>query len=116
MGLIALRGLEFYAYHGVYPEEREKGNKFLVNVSLDYNFEEQALKDELENTINYEEIYSIVNSVMEEPAKLLEYLALTISNNIKERFPNSNQVKVEVRKYNPPIKGECDYASVEVTS
>ena len=31
---IRIEGLEVYAYHGVYPEEREKGQTFYVNATL----------------------------------------------------------------------------------
>ena len=34
MGHIGIRDLEVYAYHGVYPEEREKGQNFLVSADL----------------------------------------------------------------------------------
>ena len=35
MGKIRLNKLSFYAYHGVLPEEKERGQEFLVSVELD---------------------------------------------------------------------------------
>ncbi len=37
-GKVALEGLEFHAYHGVYPHERSSGNKFEVDVIVDTEF------------------------------------------------------------------------------
>jgi dihydroneopterin aldolase len=33
-GRISLEGLEFHAFHGVYPHERESGNWFEVDISM----------------------------------------------------------------------------------
>ena len=32
--VIKIEGLEVFAHHGVFPEEKEKGQKFLVNAAL----------------------------------------------------------------------------------
>ena len=32
---IELRGLAFYAYHGVLPEERQRGNNFVVDLTIE---------------------------------------------------------------------------------
>jgi dihydroneopterin aldolase len=33
---ISLNNVRFRAYHGVYPEERQKGNDFVVNMQVSY--------------------------------------------------------------------------------
>ena len=53
---IELNDLEFYAYHGVYDEEKEKGNTFIVNLEVTGEFDEAIKKDELTGTIDYEEL------------------------------------------------------------
>jgi len=42
-GKVALEGLEFHAYHGVYPHERSSGNKFEVDIMVETEFLEAAL-------------------------------------------------------------------------
>ncbi len=37
-GKVALEGLEFHAYHGVYPHERSSGNKFEVDIEVETEF------------------------------------------------------------------------------
>lgn len=112
MGKVALEGMEFYARHGYYEEERKIGNKYSVDVELDVDFTEAAMDDKLEGTVNYERVYEVVAEVMNIDAQLLEHLAGKMIRQLKTEFPQVNQVKVKVSKYNPPIKGLCHRAVV----
>ncbi len=112
MGKISLEGMEFYARHGYYEEERIIGNKYSVDVTLDVDFSEATLDDRLEGTVNYERVYEIVRQVMGIDAQLLEHLAGKMIKALKDRFSQINSVEVKVSKYNPPIKGLCRRAIV----
>ena len=114
MGIISLKGMEFFAFHGVYEEERVKGNKFEVDLSIDYPFEDKVANDQLDRTIDYAELYEIVKEVMDKPANLLEHLAVSIQGQVKTKFPQVESVKVTVTKFNPPINGRCEKAEVTV--
>jgi len=113
-GKVVLEGLEFHAYHGVYPHERSSGNKFEVDVSIDTVFSESAFRDELTGTINYEDVYAIVKEAMERPAKLLETVGHLIAEESLQKFPSAKAVEVKISKFNPPIGGVCKKASVIV--
>lgn len=115
MGKIKLSAMEFYAFHGVYAEERKNGNRFDVNLTVEYDFEGAVKNDDLMQTLDYCTLYELTKAVMENPMNLLESLALQIASNIKHEFPSINEVIVEVSKYDPPIGGKCKCASVEVT-
>lgn len=112
MGQVALEGMEFYARHGYYEEERKIGNKYSVNVVLDLDFGDAALDDKLEGTVNYEKVYELVAEVMNIDAMLLEHLAGKMIKKLKESFPQVTKVQVSVSKYNPPIKGLCHRARI----
>jgi len=112
MGKVTLEGMEFYARHGYYEEERIIGNKYSVDVELDVNFTEAAMEDKLEGTVNYEKVYEIVQDVMSIDAQLLEHLAGKMIKDLKGRFKQVNAVKVSISKYNPPIMGLCKRAIV----
>lgn len=114
MGKVSLEGMEFYARHGYYEEERVIGNKYSVDVTLDVDFSEAATDDKLEGTVNYEKVYEIVQQVMNIDANLLEHLAGKMIKELKNHFPQVSHVKVKVSKYNPPIKGLCHRAVVEL--
>lgn len=112
MGLIALEGMEFFARHGYYEEERKIGNRYSVDVEIETDFIQAAQSDELEGTVNYERIYAIVAQVMEVNTRLLEHIAGNIIQRIRELFPQVGKIKVKVSKYNPPIGGVCHRAVI----
>jgi dihydroneopterin aldolase len=114
IGTVSLEGLEFHAYHGVYPHERSSGNKFQVDVVVETAFEARAFADDLTGTINYEDLYAIVQAEMEKPSKLLETVGHAISQKILESFPSARHVEIKISKFNPPIGGVCRKASVLV--
>lgn len=114
MGKVSLEGMEFYARHGYYEEERVIGNKYSVDVTLELDFTEAALDDKLEGTVNYEKVYEIVQDVMSIDANLLEHLAGKMIKALKSNFSEIKHVQVRVSKYNPPIKGLCKKATVEL--
>ena len=114
IGRIALEGLEFHAFHGVYPHERESGNWFEVDVAVETDFSLAAATDELIGTVNYETLFKIVKAEMEQPSKLLETVAEKIANDVLEIFPNVLSVEFKISKINPPIGGKCKKATVSL--
>ena len=112
MGKINLEGLEFHAYHGVYPHERDSGNWFEVDISVDADFSQGAQTDELEGTVNYETLFQIVKEEMEIPSKLLETVAEKIVNRVLNQLSSVQSVEVKIAKLNPPIGGKCKKASI----
>ncbi|MEM7297585.1 MAG: dihydroneopterin aldolase [Bacteroidota bacterium] len=114
MGKVSLEGMEFYARHGYYEEERVIGNKYSVDVTLDVDFSEAASDDKLEGTVNYEKVYELVQEVMSIDANLLEHLAGKMIKALRNSFPEVKRAHVKISKYNPPIKGLCHKATVEL--
>jgi dihydroneopterin aldolase len=115
MGKVLLEGMEFYARHGYYEEERKIGNKYSVDVMLELDLTDAGASDKLEDTVNYEKVYKLVADVMSIDAMLLEHLAGKMVKVLKD-LPRVDSVTVRVSKYNPPIKGLCQRATVELSS
>ena len=111
-GRISLEGLELHAFHGVYPHERESGNWFEVDISVETNILEGAIKDDLEKTVNYETLYQIVKEEMEVPSKLLETVAEKIVARVINDLRQVEMVELKIAKINPPIGGKCRKASL----
>lgn len=112
MGTIALEGLEFFAYHGVYAEEQKIGNRYQIDIQISTDFSAAADTDNLKDTVNYGDLYEIIAGVMKIKAKLLEHIAQLIISSVRERYPNIDKVEVSVSKFNPPIGGVCTRAKV----
>ena len=69
--------MSFYGYHGVNPEERSIGQKFVVDVVVECCLVAPSESDQIEDTINYSELFKIVKSMVEgRPHNLLESLSL----------------------------------------
>ena len=113
-GRVALEGLEFHAFHGVYPHERNSGNWFEVDIAVETDFSLAAATDELVGTVNYETLFKIVKDEMEQPSKLLETVAEKVAVDVLENFPNVISVQFTISKLNPPIGGKCKKATVSL--
>ncbi|MBV6646787.1 MAG: dihydroneopterin aldolase [Cyclobacteriaceae bacterium] len=114
MGWIWLNGIKFYAFHGVYPGEREEGGQYIVDLGVLTNTLVPGESDDLKDAVDYDKLFQVVKKVMNEPVNLLEHLAWKIAKDVKSDFPQIEKAKVRVMKLVPPISGQCDSAMVEV--
>lgn len=112
--VIRLRGLEFYAYHGVLPEEKTLGQKFLVDMDIFLSLQSAGNSDKVEDTVSYAEIYSIIKECMlGESVNLLERLAEQIAKQVLDGF-ECLAVRVEIHKPQAPVPGIFRDISVEI--
>ena len=111
---IRLRGLVFYAYHGVLPEERKLGQEFKVDVDIFLDLHGAGATDSLADTLDYGAVYRVIETcVCGETYQLLERLAEEIAGRILREFPCGG-VRVEVHKPQAPIAGVFQDISVEI--
>ena len=108
---ITLKGLHFHANHGYYEEERKMGNPFIVNVSVKID-DFDTNNDDINDTINYEDIYNICRSEMKKTQKLLETVVLNIVSRIKTEFPQVIEGEVSLEKIGPQLGGKVDKAII----
>ena len=110
---IQLHNLEFYAYHGLLPQERVVGGHYRVDVELSLTPPLRALtEDVIDDTVNYAEVYALIRHQMEQPVNLLEHLVHRITQGLYAQFPQIQAVKLSVTKVTPPISGiACEGAS-----
>ncbi|XP_057512973.1 dihydroneopterin aldolase 1-like isoform X1 [Actinidia eriantha] len=94
---LVLRGLKFHGFHGVKPEEKKLGQKFLVDVDAWMDLQVAGKSDKLSDTISYTEIYRIVKDVVEGPPhNLLESVAQLIASTTLTKYPQISTVRVMV--------------------
>ncbi len=115
MGVIELDGMAFFARHGVYERERAEGNDFLVDLRVEADLEKASLSDSLDDTVDYQKLYSIVRQEMEIPSSLLEHVAGRILRRIRNEIPGIISASVKVTKENPPLGGDTASSSVTLT-
>ena len=112
---IILKGMRFYGYHGVNPEEKALGQSYVVDLAADVDLARPGASDRLEDTVSYTLMYRIAKSVIEgDPRNLLEALAQDIADRLLTELPLAG-VQVRVKKPAPPVKGSAiRYAAVEI--
>ncbi|MDX5443007.1 MAG: dihydroneopterin aldolase, partial [Hymenobacteraceae bacterium] len=100
------------AFHGFYDEEQKIGNKYGVDLYIKTDLHAAAESDDLHHTVNYETLYQIVLEQMKVPARLLEHIGHRIIEQVYQAFPEVQNVKVNIYKFNPPLGGICQKAMV----
>ena len=110
---IKIKGIAAIGFHGVYTEERAKGQKFIVDVKLSLPL--QGIKDDLSKTVNYADVaHLVVRHITGEPVNLIETVAESIADEILKDFPLVNKVQVKVHKPEAPINVEFADVVVEI--
>ncbi len=110
-GTVRLVNAVFYAHHGVMQEEHQLGGRYEVDVALSLDFKAAARTDNLENTVDYERVYSLVEEIVTSNRfYLIEKLSYLIARRVMEAFDVVTEVEVTVRKPNPPVGGTLDRA------
>ena len=112
---IALKGMVFYGYHGVAPEEQKLGQRFIVDLEMERDLSRAGLSDDPEDTVSYALVFDMVRQIMEGPSrKLLENLAETIAQQALDGY-DLEAIRVIVRKPEVPMPGSIlDHAAVEI--
>ena len=114
MGKIELCGMRFYARHGCFHEEQVIGNHFTVDFEAWTDIRKAAVSDDLEDTLNYQRIYDIVDEEMAVPSHLLEHVAGRILRRFHAEFPLVGRARVSISKLCPPLGGEVGASRVTV--
>ncbi|WP_110926105.1 dihydroneopterin aldolase [Bacillus massiliglaciei] len=115
MDKIYVNGMEFYGYHGVFPEETRLGQKFIVDLMAETELREAGTSDNLEKSVHYGELFETVKAVVEgKPYKLVESVAEKISERVLSDFPRVHTCTVKVYKPNPPIPGHYESVAIEI--
>ena len=116
MDKIYIKNMEFYGYHGVFPEEKNLGQKFRVQATLYVNTALAGRKDDLTKSVHYGEAFNVIKNIVEgEPVQLLETLAEKIASKLLETYLLIEECTIQVEKLNPPIPGHTGTVAIEIT-
>ncbi len=115
MGLIEIEGMDFFAYHGCFKEERVIGTRFTVDAWLSTDTSLPEASDELKHTVNYQAVYALIRQEMEQHSHLLEHVARRIIDAIYRDFTSVTHVRIKVSKLNPALAHGGKIKQVSVT-
>ena len=112
---ILIESMEFFAYHGFYPEENRIGCKYTVDLRLTLPLDEPGTTDNLAHTVNYEEVYILVRKEMEIESKLIEHVAQRIMSALWSKYPQLQHIDLNLYKYNPPLGGQVHRVGIHLS-
>lgn len=113
MALLRVKGLQYHAPHGVFAGERITGNRFEVDIELEYDSTAAVSTDDVTRSIDYGKLAEIAGSVMNgPPVNLIETLASRIGERILRNFASIDDLTVCVRKYSPDIGTPIGYTEI----
>jgi dihydroneopterin aldolase len=99
---IELNRLRFFAGHGMYEEEMKVGNEFEVDISIACASPDKTITS-IDQTVDYVDVYKIVQEEFAERKFLLETCAMKIAEKVQLKFPLIEKIHISIRKLNPPI-------------
>lgn len=115
MDKILLNNMQFYGFHGLFPEENRLGQRFNVDVALFVDLKKAGKSDNMNDSVHYGEVYEQVKRIVEGSAlNLIEAVAERIAEQLLSSFDLLTACTVKVVKPNPPIVGHYESVAVEI--
>lgn len=113
---IILTGISATGYHGVFPEERSKGQIFVVDAILSLDLSVPGSNDHLLNTVDYSNVSQLIHEIIVgEPFQLIERLADEIAHRILNSFSLIQSIEVTVHKPDAPVGVSLTDIAVQIT-
>ncbi|MFM8433095.1 MAG: dihydroneopterin aldolase [Bacteroidota bacterium] len=113
MSIIKINNLRLRAYHGCLAEEGVIGGDYRVDVSMEVDFAEAAMSDDLQLTVDYCDVQRIVAREMAIRSKLIEKVLYRIGDSLLKELPMIKAANVRITKMSPPMQGDIESVSVE---
>ena len=114
MGIIKLKNIRTFSYHGCLVEESKIGSDYSVDLEIKADLRKSMDTDELEDTVDYVHLNKIVMEEMAIRSKLLEHVAKRIVQRVFNELPQVSQITLAVSKLNPPIGGDVQAVTIQL--
>lgn len=109
---VEVLGVKVFGFHGVFEEEKTKGQEFVVDVRLYLSLRTAGQSDDVQDTVNYAEIVKLIEERVQSPSvNLIETLAEQIANACLG-FEIVDKVRVKVHKPHAPLSASFDDVAV----
>lgn len=112
MGIIKLKNIRTFSYHGCLVEESKIGSNYRVDLEIQADLSTSAMTDKLSDTVDYVHLNKIVVEEMAIRSELLEHVAKRIVDRTLKELEMVKEITVEVSKLNPPIGGDVEEVTI----
>ncbi len=101
---ISITGLEIFAHHGVFEEEKRDGQSFYINARLYLDLHTAGKTDDLSKSVNYGEVCHFMTEVFtKECYDLIETAGEKLCEAVLLQFPLIKEIELELQKPHAPI-------------
>ena len=115
MDVIEIKGLKIFAHHGVFKEEKEKGQTFYVDINLELRTRTAGKSDYLPDTISYADVALFAKEVFtKKKYSLIEAAAENLAEKLLLKFDLTKAVTITVHKPEAPIPAEFSDVSLTI--
>jgi dihydroneopterin aldolase len=114
MGIIKLKNIRTFSYHGCLVEEGKIGSDYSVDLEIKTDLRKSMVTDDLADTVDYVHLNKIVTEEMAIRSNLLEHVAQRIIVRTFNELPEVSRILLSVSKLNPPIGGDVESVSVQI--
>ncbi|GAB2524280.1 dihydroneopterin aldolase [Paramicrobacterium agarici] len=112
---ITVTGIRVHAHHGVFDDERENGQEFVVDITVFTDVSTAGENDDLAHTVHYGELAeAVADAVSTSPVDLIETVAERVARTAL-RFARVQKTRVTLHKPHAPISVPFDDVSVTIT-
>ena len=114
MGIIKLKNIRTFSYHGCLLEEGKIGSDYSVDLEVKTDLRKSSISDNLKDTVDYVLLNTIVIEEMAIRSHLLEHVGHRIISKIFKEIPSVSRIILAVSKLNPPIGGDVEAVTIEM--
>lgn len=115
MDKILIRGLRIYAYHGVFAEEKEKGQNFELDIDVGVDISVPCETDNVDDTVSYADIIEETKIIFtSQKDDLVERAAERVARGLFEKFEKIKSLRILLRKPDAPIDADFGWVGVEI--
>ncbi len=115
MDYITIQDLEVFANHGVFEEELNLGQKFLVSAKMFFDASAAGRSDDLNRSVNYAEVCSDITKWMKtNKCRLIETIAERLAAKLLKDYEIVRKVEVTVKKPWAPIGLPLECVSITI--
>lgn len=106
---ITLKNMRLWGHHGS-PEEREVGEEYCIDVTVDYDMAPMFETDRMDASLSITDVYRVTEQVIcREQYHLIQKMTARLLDEVMALYPSITKASVTVKKPNVQIESMLDY-------
>lgn len=115
MDKLHIKDLTIFAHHGVFPEEKELGQKFVLDLTLTYDMTTSARTGDLSSSVHYGELSQQVTEWFSQTSyELIETAGYAVMEQIFTHYPVVRGIDLTVKKPWAPVHLPLETCAVQL--